>query len=169
MKAGPTRRRQVRALALAAGLAAVVAGCGSNSAPPDETDAGALFSCAGETRAVQYMAGLTRTSVSGGYQAVLVESVPGPPIKGQNAWTVQIFDGSGAPQDGLTVTATPTMPDHVHPTGVKPVVTPKNDGTGTYEVAPVYLFMAGYWEVRLTLQPQSRPKDTVVFPLCIDG
>jgi hypothetical protein len=169
MKAMRSRGRQGQALTLAAGLAAVVAGCGGSGAP-DESDAGALYSCKQETRADPYVPGLTRTSVSGAFRAVLVESVPGPPIKGQNVWTVQIFDASGtAPQDGLTVTAVPSMPDHVHPVGVKPVVTPKNDGTGTYVLDPVYLFMPGYWEVKLTVQPAAGPKDTIVIPMCIAG
>jgi hypothetical protein len=159
----------MQAIAIAAaGLGAVVAGCGSGA--PAATDAAALYSCDTETRAVRYMPGLERTSVSGAFKAVLVESVPGPPIKGQNMWTVRIFDASGAtPRDGLTVTALPSMPDHVHPTAVKPVVTPKNDGSGTYVLDPVYLFMAGFWEVKLTVQPADGPKDTIIFPVCISG
>lgn len=169
MKAVLTRGRQRQALALAAGLAAVAAGCGSNAAPA-ETDAGTLYSCDVEARAVKYMPGLERVSVSGAFKAVLVESVPGPPIKGKNVWTVQILDASGArPQDGLTVTADPSMPDHTHPTAVKPVVTPKNDGSGTYVLDPVYLFMAGFWEVKLTVLSANAPKDTIIFPVCISS
>jgi hypothetical protein len=149
-------------LALAAGLA--LSGCGSS--PPASADAtGKLSSCDTETRAIPYMANLTRRSDSGAFTAVLVDSVPGPPIKGSNDWTVRIVDAGGAPIDGLTVTAAPKMPDHVHPTSVLPVVTAK--GGGVYDLAPVYLFMPGYWVVTLTLQPASGPSDTVTFPVCI--
>ena len=159
---------QARMLALTLALGAALAGCGS---PDTETaDAGLLYSCAMETRAVAYTPGLRRASVSGAFTAVLVESVPGPPARGSNRWTVQILDaGDGTPPAGLTMTALPSMPDHAHPTTVKPVVTPANDGTATYTLDPVYLFMPGYWEVTLTLQPPSGPKDTVVFPVCISG
>jgi hypothetical protein len=143
-------------------------GCGDGTGT-EAADAGLLYSCAMETRAVPYVANLSRPSVSGAFTAVLVESDPGPPIKGTNAWTVKILDGNGAPQDGLTITGAANMPDHRHPTTVKPVVTPAGGGTGTYSVDPVYLFMPGYWEVTLTLQPPAGAKDTVVFPLCIPG
>ena len=144
-------------------LAATVAGCGGTSAAPDET--GMLSSCATETRAIAYAPGLSRTSDSGAFTAVLVDSDPGPPIKGTNDWTVRILDANGAPVDGLTITGLPRMPDHVHPTSVLPVVTPK--GNGTYDVSPVYLFMPGYWVVTLTMQPATGPADTVTFPICI--
>lgn len=152
--------------ALCAGLTA----CGAAPAT-ENTDAGLLYSCATETRAKPYVPGLEVDSVSGAFKAALVSSVPGPPIKGSNAWTVTITDAAGAPQDDLTVTASPYMPDHRHPTTVRAVVTPAHDGTGTYTVDPVYLYMPGYWEVTLTLQPASTtaPKDTVVFPICIAG
>jgi len=143
-------------------------GCGDSPAP-ETTDAGLLYSCAMETRAVPYMANLTLASTSGGFTAVLVESVPGPPAKGTNAWTVKILDAGGAPQDGLTITGAANMPDHRHPATVKPVVTPVDGSAGTYSVTPVYLFMPGYWEVTLTLQPAGGTKDTVVFPVCIPG
>jgi YtkA-like len=154
---------------LGAALAAALgAGCGP--APSTEAvDSGLLYSCATETRAVPYAPNLERDSMSGAFKAVLVDSVPGPPIKGSNVWTVKITDAAGAPQDGLTVTASPYMPDHRHPTTVKAVVTPANDGTGTYKLDPVYLFMPGFWEVTLTLLPATGPKDTVVFPICIAG
>jgi hypothetical protein len=145
-------------------LAAVAGGCGGT---PATADSGMLSSCATETRAIKYMPNLTRTSMSGMYTAVLVESQPGPPIKGSNNWTVRILDASGAPVDGLTVKGTPKMPDHSHPTSVLPVVTAK--GGGIYEVAPVYLYMPGYWVVTLTLQPASGPADSVTFPVCISS
>jgi hypothetical protein len=150
---------------VAAGL--LLAGCGSGGAgAPAAADASdMLASCTMETRAVTYMPSLPRKSTSGAFTAVLVSSVPGPPIKGSNDWTVQILDASGAPVDGLTMTGVPRMPDHTHPTSVKPVVTAK--GGGLYDVSPVYLFMPGYWETTLTFQTQGGVKDTVVFPFCI--
>jgi hypothetical protein len=146
-------------------IAAVAAtGCGGGgAATPDAS--GMLSSCATETRAIPYSPNLSRMSDSGAYTAVLVDSVPGPPIKGTNDWTVRLLDASGNPVAGMAMTAKPTMPDHVHPTTVLPVVT--EQGGGLYDVSPVYLFMAGYWVVTLTLQPASGATDTVTFPVCI--
>jgi hypothetical protein len=124
-----------------------------------------LSSCATETRAIPYAPNLSRTSESGAYTAVLVDSSPGPPVKGTNDWTVRILDAGGDPVDGLTITGLPKMPDHTHPTTVLPVVTGR--GGGTYDVSPVYLFMPGYWVVTLTLQPPMGAADTVTFPVCI--
>jgi hypothetical protein len=156
-----------------AGLASVVcavivgaAGCGGPAGTPDGS-AGPLYSCAMETRAVKYAPNLTRASASGAFQAILLESTPAPPARGSDEWTVKIVDVNAAPQDGLTVTAAPFMPDHNHPSTIKPVVTPL--GGGAYTMTPLYLYMPGYWEITLTLQPSGGAKDSVMFPICIPG
>jgi len=149
-------------LVAALGLFAT-AGCGGGSATPDAT--GMLSSCDTETRAPKYMPNFSVTSNSGAFTAVLVESVPGPPVRYTNDWTVRILDASGNPVSGLAFTALPKMPDHTHPTNVVPVVTDK--GGGVYDLSPVYLFMPGYWTVTLTLPLASGGTDDVVFPVCI--
>ena len=65
------------------------------------------------------------------------------------------------------MTPTAFMPDHGHPSSVKPAAT--DVGGGMYEVTPLYLFMAGYWEVTLTFVPPGGVKQAIVFPLCISG
>jgi hypothetical protein len=146
----------------AVAIAVSVGSCGS----PSASDADALFSCENETRAQPYSPGVTRVSESGAWQAELVESDPGPPIKGTNTWTVKLMDGAGVPQDDVKMTVSPYMPDHVHPSTVKAVATPQ--GGGVYVVKPVYLYMPGYWEVTLDLPPGG-PSNSVVFPVCIPG
>ena len=155
---------------LAAGLAAALGlagtGCGgSNAAPP--IDSGPLYSCATEMRAVPYAPNLERTSDAGTYKAVLVAADPAPPIKGNNTWTIEIRDANNIPVDALTVTASANMRDHAHPPSVTPVATAA--GHGRYTVTPLYLFMAGLWDITLTLQPAAGAKDTVLFPICIPG
>jgi hypothetical protein len=152
------------AIGLAAAVALATAGCsGSNVTEP--IDSGPLYSCATETRAVPYAPNLTRTSTAGTYTAVLVTADPAPPIKGDNTWTVRILDANQMPVDGLSITPSANMPDHNHPPSVKASVTPA--GNGSYTVMPLYLFMAGFWEVTLTLQPPGGAKDSVIFPICI--
>jgi len=98
---------------------------------------------------------------------VLVASDPGPPVKGSNTWTVRILDPGGTPTDGLAMTVLPFMPDHGHGSTVKAAVTPMGDGV--YVIKPLYLYMPGYWEVTLTVQPTGGTKDSVMFPVCIPG
>jgi hypothetical protein len=163
MKLTPMRLPSKLLVALSAVL---FASCGGGSGTPAAVDSN-LYDCTTETRAPPYSAGERFPSVSGAFTGVLVQSVPAPPARDSNSWTVQIVDGTGAPQDGLAMTATPNMPDHNHPVTVKPLVTPANDGTGTYKLDPVYLFMPGYWEVKLSVQPATGPKDTIVLKVCI--
>jgi hypothetical protein len=158
-----TRRRVTSGLLGATALAAV-AGCGGS--PAADTDGGALFSCETETRAVAYMPGLTRTSASGAWQAVLVTSEPGPPVKGTNTWTMKVLDGAGAAHEDVTVTARTFMPDHNHGSTIKAHVTPM--GAGIYRVTPLYLYMPGLWQVTLDLDVPGSP-DSIMFPICIPG
>jgi hypothetical protein len=155
------RRAGVMLVALAA------AGCGSPASTVDDASTGPLYSCAAETRAVPYMPNLTRTSASAKFKAILVESVPAPPARDSNTWTVKIVDANDVGQDGLPLTASPNMPDHRHPATVKATVTPL--GGGTYSVTPVYLFMPGFWEITFKLHPDDDVMDGVVFPVCIPG
>lgn len=59
----------------------------------------------------------------------------------------------------------PWMPAHHHGTTVLASVSP--DATpGQYTVTPLYLFMAGYWTVTLTLTSGSTT-DTVAYSVCL--
>jgi hypothetical protein len=154
------------ALPLLAAALAGVSSCDSSGGTPP-LDAGPLYSCETETRAVPYAPNLTQASASGAYTAVLQAADPAPPAKANNTWTIEIRDADQAPVGGLTITPSAIMPDHGHPPSVKPVATAK--GGGTYEVTPLYFFMAGYWEVTLTFTPTGGAKQTIVFPICIPG
>ncbi|MDB4980893.1 MAG: hypothetical protein JWM82_1645 [Myxococcales bacterium] len=168
MRHGPmTAARRAGAALSFVVLATTGVGCGSPGAAVDDASTGPLYSCAAETRAVPYAPNLTRTSASGKFKAILVESLPAPPARLSNTWTVKIVDADDVPQDGLPMTASPFMPDHRHPTTVKATVSPVGDGT--YSVAPVYFFMPGYWEITFKLHPDDALNDAIVFPLCIPG
>jgi hypothetical protein len=165
-----TKRFVSRAAPRCAGALAVLAslgaGCGGTSAgEPSDDSSAALTSCIAETGALTYAPNVAVMSTSGAFKAMLVESEPGPPIKGTNTWTVKIVDANGTPQDGLTITPSANMPLHNHPPSVMAVVTPK--GGGVYELTPVYLFMAGLWDVTLTWVPPDGAKESVIFPVCV--
>lgn len=99
-------------------------------------------------------------------QVVLVDASPQPPARGTNTWKVKVLDPSGNPAQGVTLAAKPFMPDHGHGTSVQPMVTANADGT--FDVAPVYLFMPGLWQITFDIKTTTST-DSVVFSFCIAG
>jgi hypothetical protein len=148
-------------------VSVMAAGCsgdddegGSTNGPPPATG------CAADTRKDIYTAGLAKPA--GSFSVKLVESRPGPPIKGTNAMTLEVLDAGGQPVDGATITITPWMPDHAHGSAVKPIVTPM--GGGKYDVEKVYLAMAGLWQIKVAVQPAGGgPLQETMFQFCLDG
>jgi hypothetical protein len=148
-----------------AAVASALTGCGGDPpvAPPTQ-----FASCAMDARAEQYTAGMERTGASNLMKMSLMVSDPAPPHKGTNVWSLRVTDAQGAALSGATIGVLPWMPDHMHGTSVKAVVTP--DGAdGHYTVKPLYLFMAGLWEITFDITTTAGAKDSVVFRFCVDG
>ncbi|MDF2693425.1 MAG: hypothetical protein K0S65_1808 [Labilithrix sp.] len=144
---------------------ALVSACSS-----DEGDGGGgaapATGCAADNRKDVYTAGLSKPA--GRFSVTLLESKPGPPIKGTNAMTLELVDPAGQPLDGATVVVMPWMPDHAHGSAVKPVVT--DMGGGKYEVDKIYLAMAGLWQIKVSVQPAGGgPIQEATFQFCLDG
>jgi hypothetical protein len=74
---------------------------------------------------------------------------PAVPVKGSDAAELTLLDGAGNPVDGLTLTVVPWMPAHGHGTSIEPVTT--LSGPGVEIATPVYLFMSGEWQLRMTI------------------
>lgn len=142
-------------------LLSMTAACGSESAASH--DAGPERVCEGETRADPYARGMVKHTEA--VSITLVESTPGPPVKGANVWRLSLTNGSGDPVPGARVSVVPFMPDHGHGTSRQPVVT--DLGGGEYQVDPVYLFMPGLWEV--TVEVTEPMLASVMFTFCIEG
>ncbi len=87
------------------------------------------------------------TSDSGALHIEL-RSAPEPLVRGQNVGQVTVTDGDGQPVDGLALAVTPWMPLHGHGTSADPVIFPTD--TGVFVANPLYLFMAGEWQLRMT-------------------
>jgi hypothetical protein len=121
-------------------------------------------SCDDEPRAEAYVAGLEKL---GSGVKVHLTSVPAPPTKGDNTWTLTVSDLSDVPLDGLTIDSTPFMPDHGHGTPLQETVT-AGTAPGEYVMAPVNLWMPGYWEVSIDLSGTG-VDDQVIYKVCIDG
>jgi hypothetical protein len=160
-------------LALAWGASAACAACTSSSTgatPADAgpADTGPTVTCDNDSRVDTYVANLAKTSTSGALKVTLMGSDPVPPARGTNAWTVKVEDGSGNAIPDAALEVTPFMPDHGHGTSVRPVITPKGDGT--YTIDPLYLFMPGVWRITIALPAtDAGPGESVAFFFCVAG
>ncbi|HEX2657105.1 MAG TPA: FixH family protein [Polyangia bacterium] len=153
-------------------------GCGSSSEPM-VTDAD-FYSCAEETRATPYQAGMSVTSRDGRFVIKVLDStwtdpsgnvISEAPAKGINAWTLEVDDAATLqPVDGLKINVTPRMPDHRH--GTKTVAVTAAGG-GVYALNPLYLYMVGYWEITLDMTDAAgataAAPDSAMFHLCVSG
>lgn len=131
MKTNPLPTRLACGLLLACGLGV---GCGAPAAPGE----------------IAFPAEpLTTLTTDGGRWQVAVRTSPQPPIKGVDAVQFQVTDADGVGVDGLAVAAVPWMVAHGHGTSARTQVEPQ--GLGIYQIANVYLYMDGQWELRSTL------------------
>ncbi len=130
--------------------------------------------CEEDTRDDEFVAGISKTG-SAGYSLSIVDSLPAPPDKGDNRWTIEVTDGAGAPVSGMALEAEPFMPDHGH--GTPEVALFTDQGDGSYTLTPVNFFMPGYWETTVTVvdpgatdsEDDDTDLDTVVFKFCVCG
>lgn len=162
---------------LVSALALGAACTGSETATPTDgsdasTSAGGLsgdVSCVDDPRVEPYVAGITREGEHGTLSYRLDSSDPAPPAKGGNTFEVSVLDSEGVPVTGdLRVEL--VMPDHGHGTQVEPVIS-YDEATERFTIAPVYLFMAGVWRVRLELAAGNPSKvvDRADLFFCIEG
>jgi nitrogen fixation protein FixH len=156
--------------AVAVVLAACSGGKGSGENPADasapDADEAGIIGCQNDAKAETYTANLAKAGTIKALTFTLVESVPAPPAKGSNTWTVKVTDASGAPVKDAKVTVDPQMPEHGHGSSVVAKVTAVGDGT--YTIEPLYLFMAGLWRVTITAVAGATT-DTASFTFCIVG
>lgn len=149
--------------------------------PPEDGQAGQggadFIDCSAETRATPYTPGMKETSIAGGWVVKLLnntfavngKALVQAPAKGSDTWTIEVDDAaSGQPADGVVTGISPWMPDHRH--GTTPVMV-SAAGAGTYTLAPLYLYMSGYWEITVNLTGTSSAggatTDSAMFPICI--
>lgn len=86
-------------------------------------------------------------STTSGKLSVALRWSPATPTKGSDAAELTILDSTGAPVEGMSVAVVPWMPAHGHGT-VAPVITETTPGT--FVANPVYLYMSGEWQLRMT-------------------
>ena len=130
----------------------------------EEHGHGTPVGCDAETRDEEFFVGLSKTGTF--VTASFVSADPAPPSRGDNTWVLSFADSEGEPLDGLDIEVSPMMPDHGHGTSIVAEVNPTGVA-GEYTLAPVNMFMVGYWEITLdvTLGDQH---DEIMFRFCVE-
>ena len=147
-------------------LLSLVSACSSSSSG-DAVDASAPAAlCATDSRAQTYASGMEQKGSAGTFEIKLLSITPAPAFKGNNAWTIQVVDTSGAPVSGATIKVNPFMPDHGHGSSITPQIAPGSD-PGTYDITLLNLFMPGIWTVTIVVTSSSGVSDQSVFTFCI--
>ena len=104
---------------------------------------------------------LTRVDSRDGKLKLSVFTTPQPPSRGMIRARLQVTDEAARPVDGLVLTVEPHMPSMGHGTATVPRVSAQ--GSGTYQVDDLDLFMAGRWELRIAIT--GGVADAAVVPL----
>jgi YtkA-like len=86
-----------------------------------------------------------------------------PPQAGTCSVELTITEPDGTPAEGITIDAVPWMPAMGHGASVMPTLTPR--GGGVYQLDDVDLFMAGRWDLHLTLSGPTSAHATVTFQI----
>jgi len=118
-------------------LALLLSACGGIDGPAPGTGP---ISFSGEAAA-------TATTAAQGLR-VDVRWSPQPPVRGSDAAEFTIV-GADLATAALTFAVVPWMPAHGHGTAVQPVVTEMSPGV--FVATPLYLYMPGHWELRMTV------------------
>jgi hypothetical protein len=137
-----------------------------------------FVTCLGETRAPPFVGGMQVMSRNGTFVLKVLANtytdgmgkvITGKPAKGVDQWMIETdVASSSAPIDGLAMDVVPFMPDHGHGTSVAVTVTP--EGSGRYMISPLYLYMAGYWEITFDITDSSGATpvtDSAIVKVCV--
>lgn len=127
------------------------ASCGDDNSSGAAADA--MPDCTEDPRGQSYSAGMTALA-DDGIQVVLVEARPGPPVRFDNVWDVEVRDSSGVPVAVTTLVVEPFMPDHGHGTP-QPPLPEAGVETGTFSMGPFDLWMPGIWELRFSVDREG--------------
>lgn len=148
-----------RTLTIAAMLCALA--CSAGDEAPDSNEATA--ECPAQPALEPLAVGASQTGPNG-VRVELAVLVPEPVARFENAWSVRVTDAVAQPRADAELTVTPWMPSHRHGSGRAVAVTPRE--AGVFELAPIDLWMPGYWEVELELALPEL-EDHVVFATCV--
>lgn len=141
-------------------FASMLCACGGDNSGDDED----VVNCEVETRDDTFVVGLAKTGQQMTF--TLTSATPAPPMRGDNAWTLQLTNAAG-PLTGATIVVSPFMPDHGHGTSIEAKIIELPDA-GQYELSPINMWMPALWET--TIQATANGvTDRVIFRFCVPG
>lgn len=159
-------RRRAHWVALFALAASSLGGCSDeppSEAPPDARGSDTPpMDCGGAGE--EFVLGMSKTAPSGSSSVAIVEADPAPPLKGPNAWTIQLSDESGEPITAADVSFSGWMPQHDHGLNALPLIS-ERDG-GRYEIKPIILYMPQLWELEVSVT-RGDERESVSFSFCV--
>ncbi len=117
--------------------------------------------------AVDVTPGLEVLCDSGSCAFVIQATSPAPPDRGDNTWTLQVVDDTGAAVELSGLDVAPFMPAHNHGTVPSSYAGEKTDSD--WVVGPFDLFMPGLWELHITAQTTAGAAETAVVSFCVEG
>lgn len=129
-------------------LALLATSCGSAAHPEQEEPFGTTP--------------LTHATALSGLYSADVYSAPQPPVRGKNRFRFELSLADGGTFTGQTLAVKPFMPAMGHGSAVTPDVTRVSDSV--FEASPVYLPMAGTWELRVSVDGVEQLVPTVDVP-----
>ena len=103
---------------------------------------------------------MTTAKTDDGLYSVEVRTSPTqPPPRAGAKLDLHVLDDQGKDVDGLTATVIPWMPAMNHGSMAQPTLAARP--AGHYTGAPLELFMAGTWQLRITLQKGTQESHVV--------
>lgn len=107
---------------------------------------------------------LERAGEQGRFGTRFVSSTPAIDVKGRYDWVIEVMDSGRALVTGAEVEVVPFMPAHGH--GTSPVTVISSAESAQHQLNEINLFMAGLWEVRITIRKDGMD-DRVVWRPCV--
>ena len=147
-----------RGLPVLALLATV--GCGGTKLGDTASSTTLTSSCNDGAPPDTYVAGIEKIT-SDGTTVRIADALPAPPDVGMNTLTIEV-DG----KSGSMVQVRPWMPLHGH--GTVPEWWVGTETAGSWAIADMDLFMAGLWELRVTVDSDDETTGAL-FRFCLEG
>jgi hypothetical protein len=142
-------------------LLAALAACSSSKSTPDGP-----LDCSAIPGTDTFAPGLPKNGASDTFNLKLMTISPAPPARLVNSWVVEVdWAATGMPVDGASLTVTPYMPSHGHPSPEQVIVTPAS-ASGQYNLSPVFFSMPGVWTTTIETM-QGTAADSSVYTFCI--
>lgn len=145
----------------------LLVGCKEDDAPPPRDPGVPTEEACDRTPADVYTAGIDHASTDGRLHVKILDATPAPPIVGDNTWTLQLVDGSGAPLVGKPPSLSVTNPARGLAAPRSPAVTLVDEPKAIYRVEKLFLGVVGVWRIEIGTSADAGASEVVHFDFCV--